>query len=430
MKPQATYNIEEEREKIIAKVIRKHSSGQPELSYTNLNKHLPIFGYPILKDYKIKKWLIDYNFYTEVFKVILHNGAILKSENLFNRLVIKLNFYDDWQGLFKQEILKEIESVLTKTENRKKDRFEHLNLDLFMSLNNQKNYLVEEVQPANFTFYSIILNKSKTPELRFIDFISEVISVHNIYRYVDYTNDKFKRNKFEIFSNIMQNLCIKLYKNDKTSTSIYSNMILEEVNFKSWIAFSDEFGYSHYDRKMIGEHIKGYEFLTKILSKFYYLLFLKSTLRKGVLDLSRLDKQSGLLGLRTFTSDQYKNYKTSINFKTPKIEGFVLKRNILELKKLHQRINGIFIKEISFQKFSECFAAENMQEKGILEWQKSKALLAYFINELKMNDFLSTDEKIWLKTEICFKNQSSDTLKSSLSRNPYPKGYEEIDKLF
>lgn len=93
-------------------------------------------------------------------------------------------------------------------------------------------------------------------------------------------------------------------------------------------------------------------------------------------------------------------------------------------------ITNKFLQEVTFSTFKKHFNSEVITEAEKLVWLKSNVLLAYLINSLKENDFLSVSENIWQKTAYCFKNQSPNSLKSSLNKNPYPKGSEKINLLF
>lgn len=430
MKQPQTYNIEEKNERFFANIASEIIFGKEKKTLNKLFGEIPLNS----NVYKERHRDIDYNFYSNVFKVILHNGAVLKSEKFFEKLVAKLYFYDDWQDLFKQEILKEIEEIFKENKGKRSNRYETLNLDFLNALNNEKKYSVKEAYPKELSFYNLIIDKNKYTEKRFIDFIDEVISSHSIYRYVDYKFGHLTSGKYESFNDIMTELCSSLYAKrnvEDENLPLYENTLLKELNLKCWLVFSDAVGYSFFNKELYSQTIIGYEFLIKILSKFYNILFLKTTLRNGILDMSKFEKPLGLLDVYAFEDDEYKKYKSHINTKTKNTHGFNFTRKFEDLENLYQLlVGGKFIKQVSFDKFSQCFQGEKLQERGMLEWLGSTALLAYFINALRDNDYISVSENLWQKTEYCFKNRSSSVLKTALNKRSNPRGSEEIDFLF
>lgn len=122
-------------------------------------------------------------------------------------------------------------------------------------------------------------------------------------------------------------------------------------------------------------------------------------------------------------------YQEIVN--TKKKSSFNFTRKPEDLKNIYQfLIDESYIKEISFDDFSLCFSGQELQKPHLLEWNKRKVLLAYFINSLRENDFINFDDEHWQKTDYCFKNLNINSIKSSFNQNPFPKGFEGIKAFF
>ena len=426
MKQQQTYDLEEKRDIFFERIASEIVYGKKEHSFSSLFKGVE---FPIFKiSDRQKKESDEDELYSNVFKVLLHNASIYKSLKLFDKLITKIYFYDDWQSLFKQEILKEIDEIL-HLNNKKK--YKKLYLNFFRCLNEEKRYFVEDIYIKDLSLFSLLLSKNKNDG--FIDFIDEVISPLHYRTLVEYKDGT----SFQNFIREMKNLCFDLYEEeiriDNVKLPLYESEFMKNLNFECWLVFHNGFGYSHLKNKIVSNVIKDYDFLIKILSKFFYILFLKTTLKKGVLDLSKFDIPSSIIGLKSFDEDEYKTYKNNISYKPKKKSSFNFTRKPEDLKNLHQfLIDESYIKEISFDDFSLCFSGQELQKPHLLEWLNSKTLLVYLIQKLRENDFISINDNHWQKTEYCFKNLKSEILKSTFQNLQFnnPKGHEIIDAFF
>ncbi|WP_374365141.1 hypothetical protein [Cloacibacterium sp.] len=424
MKQQVNSNYEEIQESFFERIASEIVYGKKKHSLSSLFKGVK---FPIFKiSDSQKKELDEDELYSNVFKVLLHNASIYKSQKYFDKLITKIYFYDDWQSLFKQEILKAIDAIL-HLNNKKKHK--NLYLNFYRCLNEEKKYFVEDIYIEDLSLFSLLLSKNNNDG--FIDFIDEVISPIHYRRLVEYKDGT----SFKNFIREMKNLCFDLYEEeiriDNVKLPLYESEFMKNLNFECWLVFHNGLGYSHLKNEIVSNVIKDYDFLIKILSKFFYILFLKTTLKKGVLDLSKFDIPSGIIGLKSFDEDEYKTYKNNISYKPKKKSSFNFTRKPEDLKNLYQfLIDESYIKEISFDDFSLCFSGQELQKPHLLEWNKTKVLLAYFINSLRENDFINFADEYWQKTAYCFKNINADSLKSSFSINQYPKGFEEIQSFF
>ena len=424
MKQQQTYDLEEKRDIFFERIASEIVYGKKEHSVSSLFKGVELPNFKISD--RQKKELDEEKLYSNVFKVLLHNASIYKSLKLFDKLITKIYFYDDWQSLFKQEILKEIDAIL-HLNNKKK--YKNFVLNFYSCLNKEKQYFVEDIYIEDWSLYSLLLSKNKNDG--FIDFIDEVISPLHYRTLVEYKDGT----SFKNFIREMKNLCFDLYEEeiriDDVKLPLYESEFMKNLNFECWLVFHNGFGYSHLKNEIVSNVIKDYDFLIKILSKFFYILFLKTTLKKGVLDLSKFDIPSGIIGLKLFDEDEYKTYKNNISYKPKKKSSFNFTRKPEDLKNIYQfLIDESYIKEISFDDFSLCFSGQELQKPHLLEWNTSKLLLAYFIKCLRENDFINFGDEYWQKTDYCFKNINTKSLASSFSTNPYPKGFEQIQSFF
>lgn len=94
-----------------------------------------------------------------------------------------------------------------------------------------------------------------------------------------------------------------------------------------------------------------------------------------------------------------------------------------------QLIKHRYIQDVEFTTFHKHFSESEINENEKLVWTRTNVLLAFFIKLLQDKDYLSVGENIWQKTETCFKDQKSNSLTASLSRNCFPKGYEELETI-
>ena len=122
MKQQVNSNYEEIQEAFFDRIASEIVYGKVE--YTKKDFFSNAFKREVnetnLFTYNRKQEYIDYDFFYHFFIVILHNLAIEYSEIYFENLVLKLKFYDDWQDLFKKEILKETELIIKKIRKKNK----------------------------------------------------------------------------------------------------------------------------------------------------------------------------------------------------------------------------------------------------------------------------------------------------------------------
>lgn len=424
MKQQQTYDLEEKRDIFFERIASEINYGKKKHSLSSLYKGVKFPTFKISDSQK--KELDEEKLYSNVFKVLLHNASIYKSRKFFDKFITKIYFYDDWQSLFKQEILKAIDEIL-HLNNKKKHK--NLYLNFYHCLNKEKQYFVEDIYIEDLSLFSLLLSKNNNDG--FIDFIDEVISPMAYRRLVEYKDGT----SFNNFIREMKNLCYDLYEEeiriDNVKLPLYESEFMKNLNFECWLVFHNGLGYSHLKNEIVSNVIKDYDFLIKILSKFFYILFLKTTLKKGVLDMSKFDIPNGLIGLKSFDEDEYKTYKNNISYKPIKKSSFNFRRKPEDLKNIYQfLINESYIKEISFDDFSLCFSGQELQKPHLLEWTTSKVLLAYFINSLRENDFINFADDYWQKTAYCFKNINANSLKTSFSTNPFPKGYEQIQAFF
>lgn len=448
MKQQATSNSEEIQEMFFEKIASEILYGKTEFTKKDFLKFIPLASKNtanLLENHESKK-IDDYDFYFSIFIVLLHNNAIAKSEKYFKNLITKLKFYNDWKDLFKREILKELEIIINKTKKNK--RYKELYINFYSELNLEIEYAVEKAQPLPISLYDFIYYRENNDSKQkfFIDFILKVISKSSAYSYVKYTREEkpYTRPRDLLFPNAIREVCKKMYENkiskDNSTffTSLFANKELEEIIFKSNITFCN-YGISFYDHEIISEKIIGYKFLSKILAKFHYILFLKTSLMKEELDLSKLEIMSGIILMKEFEENEYKKLKQNVNYKkNNSLSSFSSIKSKEELINIYNKINGVFIKKVDLQLFIKHFNNEEIKINEKLTWNKSIKLLAYFINKLRDENYLSFSENLWQKTEYCFKTISSTNLKSTNLKSSYqdikdlgnPLGYEEIDALF
>jgi hypothetical protein len=442
MKQQVNSNYEEIQEAFFDRIASEIVYGKVE--YTKKDFFSNAFKREVnetnLFTYNRKQEYIDYDFFYHFFIVILHNLAIEYSEIYFENLVLKLKFYDDWQDLFKKEILKETELIIKKIRKKNKTP----SFDFYKELNENIEFKVEEAQPPLLSLYDLYThmntNIKNSKNKYFIDFILDNIGNLNAPRLLKFKeiayNSIAKRN---LFVDSLRETYKEIYNdryNQKESetyfTSLFPNKKLEEILFSMNLIFTN-YGYS-FEIYKISERINGFKLLSKIFAKFHYILFLKTSLIKGDLDLSKLEILRGFFQLKEFEEHEYKKIKQStFNKRVSSPTSFTLTTSEENLVKIFKKINGKLIKKVDFNLFKKHFNNEEIKENEKLTWNKSKKLLAYFIGELRNNSYIPIEENLWQKTENCFLDIKSKNIKSTyqdINDMGAPKDYEVIDDLF
>ena len=443
MKQQVNSNYEEIQEAFFDRIASEIVYGKVE--YTKKDFFSNAFKREVnetnLFTYNRKQEYIDYDFFYHFFIVILHNLAIEYSEIYFENLVLKLKFYDDWQDLFKKEILKKTELITKKIRKKNKNL---PSFNFYKELNENIEFKVEEAQPPLLSLYDLYTHKNtnikNSKNKCFIDFILDNIGSLNADKYLNFKeiayNSTAHRNLFvdslrETYKEIYNNR-YNQKESETYFTSLFPNKKLEEILFSMNLIFIN-YGYS-FEIYKISERINGFKFLSKIFAKFHYILFLKTTLTKGDLDLSKLEILKGLFQLKEFEEHEYKKIKQStFNKRVSSPTSFKLTTTEENLVKIFKKINGKLIKKVDFNLFKKHFNNEEIKENEKLTWNKSKKLLAYFIGELRNNSYIPIEENLWQKTENCFLDIKSKNIKSTfkdINDMGAPNGYEVIDDLF
>ena len=442
MKQQVNSNYEEIQEAFFDRIASEIVYGKVE--YTKKDFFSNAFKREVnetnLFTYNRKQEDIDYDFFYHFFIVILHNLAIEYSEIYFENLVLKLKFYDDWQDLFKKEILKETELIIKKIRKKNKTP----SFDFYKELNENIEFKVEEAQPPLLSLYDLYThlntNIKNSKNKYFIDFILDNIGNFNAPRFLKFKEIAYSyTDKRNLFVDSLRETYKEIYNdryNQKESetffTSLFPNKKLEEILFSMNLIFINH-GYS-FDIYKISERINGFKLLPKIFAKFHYILFLKTSLIKGDLDLSKLEILRGFFQLKEFEEHEYKKIKQStFNKRVSSPTSFTLTTSEENLVKIFKKINGKLIKKVDFNLFKKHFNNEEIKENEKLTWNKSKKLLAYFIGELRNNSYIPIEENLWQKTENCFLDIKSKNIKSTyqdINDMGAPKDYEVIDDLF
>lgn len=442
MKQQANSNYEAIQEAFFDRIASEIVYGKVE--YTKKDFFSNAFKREVnetnLFTYNRKQEDIDYDFFYHFFIVILHNYAIDYSEIYFENLVLKLKFYDDWQDLFKKEILKETELIIKKIRKKNKTP----SFDFYKELNENIEFKVEEAQPPLLSLYDLYThlntNIKNSKNKYFIDFILDNIGNFNAPRFLKFKEIAYSyTDKRNLFVDSLRETYKEIYNNrynQKESetyfTSLFPNKKLEEILFSMNLIFINH-GYS-FDIYKISERINGFKLLPKIFAKFHYILFLKTSLIKGDLDLSKLEILRGFFQLKEFEEHEYKKIKQStFNKRVSSPTSFTLTTSEENLVKIFKKINGKLIKKVDFNLFKKHFNNEEIKENEKLTWNKSRKLLAYFISELRNNSYIPIEENLWQKTENCFLDIKSKNIKSTyqdINDMGAPKDYEVIDDLF
>lgn len=442
MKQQVNSNYEEIQEAFFDRIASEIVYGKKEYTIKDFfsNAFKREVNETNLFTYNRKQEDIDYDFFYHFFIVILHNLAIDYSEIYFENLVLKLKFYDDWQDLFKKEILKETELIIKKIRKKNKTP----SFDFYKELNENIEFKVEEAQPPLLSLYDLythLNNNTKNSKNKyFIDFILDNIGNFNAPRLLKFKEIAYSYTaKRNLFVDSLRETYKEIYNNrynQKESetyfTSLFPNKKLEEILFSMNLIFINH-GYS-FEIYKISERINGFKLLSKIFAKFHYILFLKTSLTKGDLDLSKLEILRGFLQLKEFEGHEYKKIKQStFNKRVSSPTSFKLTTTEENLVKIFKKINGKLIKKVDFNLFKKHFNNEEIKENEKLTWNKSKKLLAYFIGELRNNSYIPIEENLWQKTENCFLDIKSKNIKSTfqdINDMGAPNGYEVIDDLF
>lgn len=354
----------------------------------------------------------EYKDYYLLYLLFLINGSVYKAKKYFDLLPAKVFLHYDWKELFKQEIVKTSEKILNEGEEI------DLSFKFFYEVNKQNFIIVEEYRKE--WFYSDEIEQELKKNSNYVQFISKLISQYHLSNY-EY-DDKYKYNEAEgVF-------------NDR-----YKRFILAVDDFinDNYIERDEENPYEALLYKSfynLDNYLIGVDDLSEVLALFYYLFFLKTTLKKGKLNLLQIETRlAGIIRWNIPLYDEY-NSLTNSNLTSQKTTSFKSFSNVEELKKLHIfLVKGNYIKDVEFSIFQKVFNNTELMDSEKLEWQQSKKLLAYLINKLREKDYISISDNFWQKAEYCFKEQKANNLKSTfqdIKDFSLPKGYEAVDSFF
>lgn len=144
-----------------------------------------------------------------------------------------------------------------------------------------------------------------------------------------------------------------------------------------------------------------------------------------------LSKQISIL-LEKYNSDSFKQPAKPVSKKTEAVTFRWTQQPEKQLPKLYRKLidGGFIASETSLETFTACFTGQpvhSITEK--IKWQKSKALLAYFIDSIK-NPIAIADW--WKITDLCFENGTgllNNRNQYSNNNDNLPKGYYLIDEV-
>jgi hypothetical protein len=105
------------------------------------------------------------------------------------------------------------------------------------------------------------------------------------------------------------------------------------------------------------------------------------------------------------------------------LTGFQSSLTDKQIEKLYSEMHGSYF-EVTPDHFKAMFKSEPLPPDFSIKWNDSLILLAYFIGK---NDKIKDNRK-WKKTSQIF--NTKEYLQQNLNNNPYPKGFENIDRIW
>lgn len=384
---------------------------------------------PYTKNSKYNKPFI----YKDFLNVLLHNISTAKSQKYIEKLVIRLQFHDNWKDVFNDELnfhSKKIAKSILKTRI-------FLNSNFFNIINENLEYHVNDVNQKELTLFDV--TNSELPN-SFFAFIKKVTSAFITTDLINREEFYGKGLTYKTYFDEKIKLLVKEgveekynfdYKDEKDFFyRLYKNTVLENV-----FEFTNMMHGSYYiNETLLLEYFPKIETVIKILSRCFYLFYLKTSLRQDKLPLINLHTKKSFLGLPFHNDEHYRIINNKNIFNKPKEnQNFILVRDIQYLEKLFHNINGRYIEQTNFNHFQRIFNNDILESKDRINWTSDLQLLAHFINLLVEEDVIKSKNNIWKTTESCFnfygKTISSKSLGTSKSKSFQPKGYGDLKLL-
>lgn len=357
------------------------------------------------------KTLDEYMAYYRLYLSFLINASFYRAKADFDLLPAKIFMHYDWKELFKLEIIKTSDKILTKAKEI------NLNLFFFADVNNRDFVKVEEY-PKEWLYIEEIEDALKLSS-NYVKFTNRLISGYHFHNF-KYDDIYVFNSELGIFNDKYRKFILAL--NDFI-TKFYNEK--EEDSFDS-LLFKVFYNLDNY--------LVGFGELTKLLAMFYYLFFLQTTLKNGKLNLLQIETNlAGAIRWNMPIYDEYNNLNSYAS-NSQKHTSFKSFKNTEALQELHSFLmEKKLIKEVDHSSFQKIFSNSELKESEKLEWLNTKKLLAYLINKLREEDYISISDNLWQKAEYCFKNQKAINLKSTfqdIKDFQLPKGHEIIDAFF
>lgn len=381
---------------------------------------------PYTKDTKYNKPFI----YKDFLNVLLHNISTAKSQKYIEKLVIRLQFHDNWKDVFNDELnfhSKKIAKSISKTRI-------FLNSNFFNIINENLEYHVNDVNQKELTLFDVINSELPNSFFAFIKKITsafittDLINREEFYgrglTYKTYFDEKIK---LLVKEGVEENYNFD-YKDEKNFfNTLYKNTVLENV-----FEFTNMMHGNYYiNENLLLKYFPKIETVIKILSRCFYLFYLKTSLKQDKLPLINLHTNKSFLGLSFYNDKHYRVINKNNIFNRPKEnQTFILVRPVETLKILFNGINGTYVQHTDFNHFKKIFTQKIINEDERINWIGSLQLLAHFIELLYKEDIIMSMNDIWKRTEYCFnfkgKKINSESLKVSKNKSFEPNGYDDL----